>query len=347
MTMTYDPILVTGGTGFLGRVLIDRLIAGGARVRALVLESDPAADRLPPDAERVTGDVTDYRSLEAFFGGDLSRACVIHAAGVISIATRKNPALRKVNVEGTRNIADRCAAHGAARLVSVGTVHAIPEKPKGEIMSEVSVFSPDAVRGQYAKSKAEAARIALEAAERGVSVSVAQPSGIIGPFDEKRGSITSAIIGFCQGKIRFAADGGYDFVDVRDAADGILACCEKGRSGECYILSGRCVRLREIFSHLSRAGYGREPLYLPLPVVRAAAFFTEAHSILRKTPLFLTPYSAHTLGSNALFSHEKASRELGYRPRALCETLDDTLAWLRAEGAIPAGRKSGRAGRSS
>src|SRR5699024_9363621 len=108
----------------------------------------------------------------------------------------------------------------------------------GKIMSEISEFSPEKVSGWYAKSKAKATALVLDAAKKGLNASVIHPSGIIGPGDIAMGSTTSMLISYCEGKLPVSVKGGYDFVDVRDVADGVIACCEKGERGQCYILSG-------------------------------------------------------------------------------------------------------------
>ena len=79
---------------------------------------------------------------------------------------------------------------------------------------------------------------------------------------------------------------------------------------------------------------GRRVVYLPLPFVRLLAPAIERLCVLRKQPLFLTPYSVYTLRSNAVFSHEKATRELGYHPRELAETLDEVLSGLVAQVSV-------------
>ena len=121
------------------------------------------------------------------------------------------------------------------------SVHAIPEKPKGCIITEDCEFSPGLVDGDYAKSKATATELVFDAAKRGLNASIVFPSGIIGPGDIQGGSFTSMAKSFLSGKLPFAVRGGYDFVDVRDVAKGILACSESGEPGKGYILSGHYV----------------------------------------------------------------------------------------------------------
>lgn len=77
--------------------------------------------------------------------------------------------------------------------------------------------------GEYAKSKASATELIFDAAQHGLSASVVFPSGIIGPGDVQCGSFTAMAKAFLAGKLPIAVHGGYDFVDVRDVANGILA----------------------------------------------------------------------------------------------------------------------------
>lgn len=331
----FSLYIVTGATGYLGGTVVKKLVDQGYSVRALVRPGSRSSGKLPEQVQRVEGRVDDRASLEPLFQGDMSNACFIHCAGMISIASKHSERLWQVNVEGTRNVMELCMAHKVKKVVHVSSVHAIPERDKGLEMQEVIRFSPSAVVGDYAKSKAAASALVLDKAQAGLDVSIVQPSGIIGPFDRSGGSVTETIVSYCNGKLPAGIDGGYDFVDVRDVADGILACCEKGRRGECYILSNRYVSVKEILDTLSQnMNQRRIKLFLPLRLIRPAAPLCEWFSRIRKKPLFLTPYSVYTLGSNALFSHEKASRELGYRPRELSDTLRDMVQWLTETGRI-------------
>jgi len=332
---SFSLYLVTGAAGYLGGAVVRELVLSGKKVRALVLPGDRAAGSLPAGVETVYGDITVPSSLEPFFSGDMSGACLIHCAGTVSISSRPDPLLRRVNVDGTRNILALCLRRGVSRSVYVSSVHAIPEMPLGCVISEPDFFDPCLVRGHYAKTKAAATRLALAAAKAGLDISIVHPSGLIGPHDPGRGSISSAVISFCRSRIPLSCSGGYDFADVRDVAAGITACAEKGRSGECYILSGRYASLREIFAFIAASGYGPAPVSLPLRAAKLASPLLELASALRRRPPFITPYSAYTLGSNSQFSHEKASAELGYSPRPLSSSLQDTLAWLSSEGLIP------------
>ena len=176
---------------------------------------------------------------------------------------------------------------------------------------------------------------ALAACARGLDVRVVHPSGICGPYDYGHGHLTQLVQDFCTGRLAAGVDGGYDFVDVRDVAAGILACCERGRPGEGYILSGRYCTVRDVLAMLHRiTGRRRVRVMLPLWLARAMAPLSEQYYRLLRQPPLYTAYSLYTLSSGARFSHAKAARELGYTTRPFGTTLADTVAWLRRQGRI-------------
>ena len=325
----FDKYLVTGATGFLGRVVAEELVRRKAQVHALVLHDDPYTDLLPKEVRTVIGDVCDKSSLSDFFADADSRTCVIHCAGIVSVASRPGPRLYQVNVGGTWKVLRQCMEHDVGKMVYVSSVHAIPEKPKGCIISEDCEFSPGLVDGDYAKSKAAATELVFDAAERGLNASIVFPSGIIGPGDLQGGSFTSMAKSFLSGKLPFAVRGGYDFVDVRDVARGILACSESGEPGKGYILSGCYVTIRRMLQLVGKAAKLKyRSLCLPLGLARLAAPYYERRSLKERKPLFFTPYSVSVLASNGQFSHAAASERFAYQPRPIEETLGDMTAWL-------------------
>ena len=325
----FDKYLVTGATGFLGRVVAEELVRRKAQVHALVLHDDPYTDLLPKEVRTVIGDVCDKSSLSDFFADADSRTCVIHCAGIVSVASRPGPRLYQVNVGGTWKVLRQCMEHDVGKMVYVSSVHAIPEKPKGCIISEDCEFSPGLVDGDYAKSKAAATELVFDAAERGLNASIVFPSGIIGPGDLQGGSFTSMAKSFLSGKLPFAVRGGYDFVDVRDVANGILACSESGEPGKGYILSGCYVTILRMLQLVGKAAKLKyRSICLPLGLARLAAPYYERRSLRERKPLFFTPYSVSVLASNGQFSHAAASERFAYQPRPIEETLGDMTAWL-------------------
>ena len=224
----FDKYLITGATGFLGRAVAEELVRRKAQVHALVLHDDPYINLLPKEVHTVIGDVCAENSLTDFFADADGRTCVIHCAGIVSVASRPGSRLYQVNVGGTWRVLRQCMEHDVGKMVYVSSVHAIPEKPKGCIITEDCEFSPGLVDGDYAKSKATATELVFAAAERGLNASIVFPSGIIGPGDIQGGSFTSMAKSFLAGRLPLAVRGGYDFVDVRDMAVRLMARKEKG-----------------------------------------------------------------------------------------------------------------------
>ena len=326
----FQKYLVTGASGFLGRALIAELQKQGAQICALILENDPLESELPRSISVVHGDLCDDASLDRFFSRADSATCVIHCAGIVSVASHPGDKLYAVNVGGTNNILRHCEKRAVGKLVYVSSVHAIPEKPKGTEITEEAVFSPGLVRGDYAKSKAIATRLVFEAADRGLDASVVFPSGMIGPGDVGKGSITNMLLSFLAGKLPLAVKGGYDFVDVRDVAAGIVSCAEKGKAGRGYILSGQYASVRDILEAAKEAlQVKRTVSFLPLSFAKMIAPVYEKWSLKKKRPLFFTPYAVSVLASNSRFCRDAAAAAFGYAPRSFKSSIRDMVLWLK------------------
>ena len=332
----YQTYLITGATGFLGRAVLQLLLAHSCRVLALVKNSDPLIYTLPKHVAVFYGDLTDKESLRDFFAAGGDNFCVLHCAGLISIASKPDEALYAVNVQGTRNIVDLSREFGAEKLVYVSSVHAIAEKPAPQTITEPNHFSPDDILGDYGKSKAMATALVLKAAQSGLNASVVLPSGILGPGDLSCGNTTRMLLAFCRGRLPFGVKGGYDFVDVRDVAVGVLACAERGKAGECYILSGHYASIQDLLA-LTASLLGRKvPKFCVSATLAscAAPIFEKIAQLRGKRPFF-TPYSIAVLRSNGHFSNAKAVGTLGFYARPLRETLQSMILWFQGQNLIP------------
>lgn len=324
MEKTY---LVTGACGHLGGTLVRLLERTGAQVRGLRLPSEQARDRA--HVTYYPGDVRDRDSLRPLFQGLADREVVVfHTAAIVDISGEATPQMVDVNVNGTKNILALCREYGVKRLVYVSSVHAIPEKDGYAVLREVDRFSPQQVTGGYAKTKAEATQAVLDAAAQGLDAVVVHPSGILGPFDGTGNHLVQLVKEYAGGKLPACVKGGYDFVDVRDVAAGCLAAAEKGRSGQCYILSNRHYEVQEVLAMAKTLCHGRRLPVLPMWMAQAAEpLLGWVAKVKKQRPLY-TKYSLYTLRSNDRFDHGKATAELGYRPRDLRQTVRDTLRWL-------------------
>jgi len=324
--MSQDTILVTGAAGHIGNVLVRKLLERGDKVRALILPGEDTASLQGMDVEKVEGDVLDLSSLWERFRGVKG---VFHLAGIISIMPGENPAVHKVNVEGTLNVLKAAMRAGVERLMYTSSIHALARVPHGQVVDESVGYDPNNPYGAYDRSKAEATLEVQKAAAGGLDAVIVCPTGVIGPYDFRRSMMGDVIRTAAQRKLSPYVDGAYDFVDVRDVADGMLAAVEKGKSGESYILSGQRMSVRYLLETVREVtGRGFPSFKIPLPLAEFAARFTPwYYRTARAIPRF-TPYSLEVLQSNSVISHEKATRELGYQPRPLYESVRDAIQWF-------------------
>ena len=325
--------LVTGANGHLGSTIINLLLKEKKNIRAFVLENDVL--HLDKKVEIIRGNITDKKSIYPLFKDlENKEVIVIHCAGIVTIASKFDQKVYDVNVVGTKNIADVALEYKVKKFIHVSSVHAILEE-KNKTIKEVDKFYPDKVEGLYAKTKAEASNYILDMSKKGLNATIVHPSGIIGPGNYGKGHLSQLIIDYLNNRLTAIVKGGYDFVDVRDVADGILKAIEKGRVGECYILSNRYFEIKEIITLLHEVT-NHKPIKTILPnwFAKLTAPIAELYYKILKQPPLYTSYSIYTLSTNSHFSHEKATKELDYNPRNMKETLKDTVDWLKKIGRI-------------
>ena len=319
-------ILVTGATGHIGNVLIRKLLAQGENVRALVWRGEDTTPIKGLDVEQVEGDVLDAASLiPAMQGVDI----VYHLAGIISIMPGRNPFVWQVNVEGTRNVLDAARRAQIRRLIYTSSIHAIARAPHGVEMDESLGFDANNPYGEYDRSKATASLEVQKASAEGLNAVIVCPTGVIGPYDFRGSEMGEVIRGAAEARPMFYVEGAYDFVDVRDVADGLIAAEKHGRQGESYILSGQKLSVRYMLATVREVtGKAFSSVKIPFSLAEFAARFTPWY--YRKTqnkPRF-TPYSLEVLQSNSNISHKKAASELGYKPRPIYESIADSVRWF-------------------
>lgn len=321
--------VVTGATGHIGNVLVRELVKKGKKVRTFVMPSDDITPLKGLDVDIFYGDIRDIKSIEKAFDG---AEVVYHLAGIISISKRSK-SIYDVNVGGTKNVADACLKCKIKRLIYMSSIHAFKEPPKGTLIVETKIFDPSKVVGEYAKSKAMATFEVFKAIDSGLDAVIVHPTGVIGPYEYKLSNMGQMIFNFMNGKIHACIKGSYDFVDVRDVVSGTILAYEKGRSGENYILSGENITIKRIFEVLSDEFNLKCPsIVIPEWIAKSMApTFELLHATFNKSeqPTY-TEYSIHTLSSNSLTTHEKASKELGYSPRNIEISIKDTARWIKS-----------------
>jgi dihydroflavonol-4-reductase len=328
-------VVVTGATGHLGNVLVRELLSRKETVKVVI---PPGEDTTPLDGmavEKVTGNVLDMDSLvRAFEGADF----VYHMAGILFTSPRKTKRFYEVNLEGTRNVAEACLKCGVKRMIHTSSIQALAEPPRGTVIDESSPFDPARVIGDYAKSKARASLEVLSAVKRGLDAVILCPTGAIGPYDYKPSKMGQWFLDVATDKFDgrvYTINGVYDFVDVRDIAAAQIAAAHKGKKGEAYILSGEPIDQLKQTQIIQEASGARGRLYgihvWQLKLIAATAW---AYNWIMNTAPGVTLDEARIIASNSAISHEKAARELGFRPRPLKDSMFDAIAWFRQNGKL-------------
>ncbi len=321
--------IITGANGFLGNNIIRKLEQEkNSEIRAFVLKGESVKSLENLKCKIYYGDITKKETLASVFENtDGKEVFVIHCAGIVYIKSKYNPLVYNVNVNGTKNIIDK-VLNINAKLVYISSVHAIPEC--NGVITETVDFDPNRVEGLYAKTKAEAAKYVMDAVKtKKLNACIIHPSGIIGPNDYGNSHLTELVKEVASGKLFACVKGGYDFVDVRDVAEGVINACNKNTKGECYILSNKYITIKEL-SDIICDCVKRKKINIVLPIWIAkifASFFEIYYNLKKQTPLF-TKYSLYTLSSNANFSNEKAKKELNFKNRDMIDTIKDTIKWI-------------------
>ena len=325
-------LLITGGAGYLGSELIRQLQDKGERqVRALVLPGDPLAQALPDWVEIVEGDLLNKEDIARFFDVKTKQPLtVIHCASVISMSMKKEDKVWQINVQGTQNMIDASLMANVKQYIQVGSVHAIPELPHGQVMAEPAQMNLDMVVGAYGKTKAEAiARVMKARDEQGLPANILYPAGLSGPGDYAKGNLTQMFLDYMSGTITMGVKGGYNFTDVRDVARAIITLALSGKTGEDYVLAGEFISIMDLIGHFQRITGGKKvTAYCPIWLAKAMVpLLTLVYKIRKVKPVF-SDYSLYTISSNCAFDSSRAARDLDYHPRSLQETIEDTAKWL-------------------
>jgi len=322
------PILVTGATGFVGWHVANRLAARGERVRALV--RDPAKLK-ETEAEPVKGDLRDAESLRRAVAGC---SVVYHVAADYRLWVRQESEMYDSNVGGTRNLLDAARSAGVERVVYTSTVGCIGVPPCG-IGDEDQPVGIEDMAGPYKRSKFMAERVALEFAAEGFPVVIVNPTAPIGDHDFRPTPTGRVVLDFLKGDMPAFIDTGLNVVSARDTADGHLLACERGKPGERYILGSENLTLRQIFTKLAAISGRKAPtMQVPYAVAYAAGVVTTGWAYLTGVEP-RAPLDAVRMSKKKMWvTHEKAARDLGFRPGPAEDALRQAVEWFRANGYV-------------
>jgi dihydroflavonol-4-reductase len=323
------PVLVTGGTGFVGGALVERLIDSGRPVRALSRSADGGDALAAAGADPVRGDVLDHRALVSAMTGVET---VFHAAGVNAFCLPDSDSMYEVNVRGSANVVRAAAAAGVGRVVYTSSAAVLGEE-RGTVGNERSHH-----RGwylsDYERSKHEAERAVAQAArETGLEVVSVNPASVQGP-GRTRGT-AKLLLAYLNGRMKALVETRLSIVDIADCTEGHLLAERHGRPGERYVLCGATMPIREAVDLLGRvAGIERPVRMLPPPVARAAGEAVGAVGRLRRRRVPFCREMVRTLLHGHAYDGSRATRELGLEYTPIEESVRRLVAWYREQGLI-------------
>ena len=320
--------LVTGANGHLGNTLVRALLDRGQQVRAGVRDPDRCAALNGLDCQVVCAELLDPDSLrKALQGVD-----VLYQVAAVFKHWAKNPhaEIVDVNVQGTRNVLRAAAEAGVRRVVYVSSVAAVGHN--GQRLDENSWNSDQT--NPYYRSKILSERVAWETAQaHDLPMVAVLPSAIIGPHATRLTDTMGFLAAVLTRKLVLDPNFYFNFVDVRDVADGLIRAAEKGRPGQRYILANqRASSLVEVIEALNtlRPGY-RLPRRAPKALLLLIAWLQEQRARYTGQPAELLLSQVQMFyGVLQVYCIDKAINELGYQPRSPQNALKQAFAHLLA-----------------
>jgi dihydroflavonol-4-reductase len=258
-------ILITGGTGFLGRELIHQLLSDGRKVRVLYRTEDKLSALQPflKDIETAQGDLLDVTSLESAMKGVSE---VYHCAGFTGFLRSDYQKLMKVNVEGTANVVNAMLHSGVRKLIFVSSIYAYGALP-GKTISEESKWESTRWNTRYGLSKMLAEREVWRGQEEGLQTIIVQPGVILGP-DAREDAAINAVIQAVDRGFPFYFEGQKGYVDVRDVAKVMIELMDKEVFGHKFIVVAEQVSTKVLLEEVALA-LGKEAPQKQLPSVVA------------------------------------------------------------------------------
>ena len=317
---------VTGGSGFIGGHLVERLVGEGTRVRALA-RSDASAKTLSDlGAEPVRGDLSDRASLEAGAeGADLAFHLAAHLGDWGDWKEFESG-----NVDGTENALAACAAAGVRRFVHCGTEAALMAGQPLVQVDEEAPLRPDS-RAPYPATKARAELAVRRANSSGFETLTVRPRFVWGKGDT---TLLPEMVRTVKAGQWAWVGGGRNVTDtahVDNVVEGMLLAAEKGRPGEAYFVTdGEPVVFREFVTAMIET-QGVEPPDRSLPAWTASPLARISEAAWKVLPLPgqppMTTFRSWILTQECTIDISKARRELGYEPIV---SHEQGLAELRA-----------------
>ncbi len=323
---------VTGGTGFLGRHLVEQLVAAQWDVTCFHRESSNLGALKSLGVALRAGVLHDVKSVSAAMSDGID--VVFHVAANTSSWARNDAEQTRDNVEGTRAVVEASIARGVKRLVQTSTwgVYGLAAGDRMELTEtapRLGLRSPV----NYERSKYLAEELALSATARGLEVVSLEPPHIMGRYDTVNWSRLISMAH--QGTLPGVPPGSGQFAAASEIARAHLIAAERGRSGERYLLPGAQATFLDVVKIVCELS-GREMnvRVLPALLLRAVARAKAIAAAFTGREPDITPAAARMTSTNARIISTKARDELDYRQQSLREMVEESYRWLQEQGML-------------
>jgi dihydroflavonol-4-reductase len=321
---------VTGGTGFLGRHVVENLTSLGWCVVALHRPTSNVEHLKAYGAELVVGSITDPESLLRA----MPERCdaVFHVAGNTSLWSGGNEQQTRENVDGTRFVVEAAIARKARRLVHTSTEGAWGEQH--EVFDETATSNALSSVVNYERSKYLGELEVEKGLEEGLEACILCPGHIVGKYDTSQWARLITLVD--KGKLPGVPPGKGTWAQAGQVARAHVAAVDQGRSGERYLLGGAWATYLEMVTIVGRLTGKKVPAKtMPGWVIRALGRVSQWGSyVTRRAPTVTPEIAVGTTRPPHLFKSDKAMKELGYEAVPLEEMLRESYEWLRGEGLV-------------
>ena len=324
--------LVTGATGFVGTNLVHELVEAGWKVRATGLHGDTKhIAHLPIEIKMA--DITIPEEVnEIVKGCDI----VFHMAGDTSFWKHYFDRQRRVNVNGTVNIAKACLQNGVKRMVYTSTIDVLGYDPAGEaITEETGKFNFDNMGYNYGETKLKALEKIHNFIQQGLDTVIIYPGFMMGPYDHTL-QLGRLFFDMKNGKLPFLIPGGSSFCHVTEVAKAHIVASEQGQTGEGYICAGNShtnIPHAILWQKMADAINVKPPkTTIPRMIFILYAYMCQITSELTKKPPQIDPGQARQMTCHQYALSSKAVKDLGYHIPDIDTCIEDALVWYRNNG---------------
>lgn len=327
LAKTSKKILITGGTGFLGKHIVRKFLDAGQKNLRVMASSVPVW-MTDAGVEAFAGSVTRKEDVAA---ATRNVEAIYHLAGKVSFAYDGAAQMNRIHVEGTRLLCEAAKENGVKNFILASSSGTSAITEDGTIVDE-SYPQPVEIltKWAYYASKYYQEKTALNLfQDKGERLVILNPSLLLGSGDDRLSS-TKIVLDFMARKYPFTPSGGLNFVDARDAAAAFVQALDKGGNGERYLLGAVNWTVKEFFGRLERlTGVSAPMLKVPKRVAIAGSSFI--HTLYKhwNKP---APFEASEVEMGEYFWYfdsGKAQEELNFTVRDPMETLQDTIKYLR------------------